>query len=276
MRVLPVMLLLLMLACAATRPNVPSAVAEREILDLERAWDDAEVHRDAVALNEILDDRFVFTWGAEGPVDKATVIKNILANDRPSPPSTDSEQHVTLDGDVAIVTGVETVDKVVDGKPAKRASRHTSTFVHRDGRWRALAVHMVVIPPAHENDGSVEQTVDRDVLHHAMPREFGENSSVTLDEVTYPPNGSTRPHRHSCPVMAYVVDGSIRMQVKGGAEHLYQAGEAFYEDPTDVHLVSANGSSTTAAKFVAFSVCRDGPPVTLPVAPPAGSGTVQP
>ena len=101
-------------------------------------------------------------------------------------------------------------------------------------------------------------------------------ANVTLDEVTYPPNGFTRPHRHSCPVVAYVVDGSIRMQVKGGVEHVYQAGEAFYEDPSDIHLVSANGSSKTAAKFVAFSVCHDGSPLMEPVAPPAGSGAVQP
>jgi quercetin dioxygenase-like cupin family protein len=84
-----------------------------------------------------------------------------------------------------------------------------------------------------------------------MPREFGDASSVTLEEVSYPPNGFTRPHRHPCPVVAYVVEGSIRMQVKGGAERVYQAGEAFYEDPTDIHLVSANGSSNAAAKVVA-------------------------
>jgi quercetin dioxygenase-like cupin family protein len=111
------------------------------------------------------------------------------------------------------------------------------------------------------------QTVDREVLRHAMPREFGDDSGVTLVEVTYPPGGSTRPHRHPCPVVAYVVDGSIRMQVQGGAERVYQTGEAFYEDPADVHLISANGSSKTAAKFVAFFVCRDHPPLTVPVAP---------
>jgi hypothetical protein len=66
------------------------------------------------------------------------------------------------------------------------------------------------------------------------------------------------------------------MQVKGGAEHVYEAGEAFYEDPTDTHLVSANGSSKSASKFVAFFVCRDNSPLTVPVAPPAGSGAVQP
>jgi quercetin dioxygenase-like cupin family protein len=149
---------------------------------------------------------------------------------------------------------------------------------------RGARMARLVAPPAGlslglmacAHDGSVQQTVDREVLRHGMPREFGENANVTLEEVTYPPNGSTRPHRHSCPVVAYVVEGSIRMQLKGGAERIYQAGEAFYEDPTDIHLVSANGSSKVAAKFVAFSVCRDGSPLTEPVAPPAGSPPNEP
>jgi SAM-dependent methyltransferase len=141
MRALPVLLLLPTLACAAARPRVPSAVAEREILDLERAWGDAELHRDGAALGAILDDRFVFTYAGFRPVDKATVIKNMVANDKPSL-STRSEQHFIIDGDVAISTGVDTVDAVVDGRPAKMADRCTTTWVHRDGRWRALSVHM--------------------------------------------------------------------------------------------------------------------------------------
>ncbi len=146
MRALAILLVLSTLSCAAARSTVPSAGAEREVLALERAWGDAEARRDAAALDAIMDDRFVFTYGSEAPLDKSTVIKHVLSNDRPSP-STASEQHVTLDGDVAIVTGVETVDEVLDGGPAKKASRYTTTLVHRDGRWRALAVHMVAIAP---------------------------------------------------------------------------------------------------------------------------------
>ena len=127
---------------------------------------------------------------------------------------------------------------------------------------------------AHE--GSVRETVDRDVLRHEMPREFGDKANVALVEVVYPPGGSSRPHRHPCPVVAYVVEGSIRMQVRGGTERVYQAGEAFYEDPTDVHLISANGSSKTPAKFVAFFVCRDDVPLSVPVDPQVGSGAVRP
>jgi len=146
MRALFVLVAAPALACAAARTSAPSAaVAQREILDTERAWDEAEVHRNGAALDAILDDRFMFTYGSEAPIDKATVIKSVLANDAPSP-STPSEQHVTVDGDIAIVTGVDTTNDVVQGKAAKRANRYTTTFAYRDGRWRALSVHMVAIP----------------------------------------------------------------------------------------------------------------------------------
>jgi hypothetical protein len=146
-RSIAILLGMLLFSCAAARPGVPSAVAEREILDIERAWDDAEVHRDGAALDAILDDRFVFTYGGEAPIDKATVMRNVLASHNPSP-STPSEQRVLVDRDVAIATGVETVDMVVDGKTVKKASRYTTTFAHRDGHWRALSVHMAPVPPA--------------------------------------------------------------------------------------------------------------------------------
>jgi ketosteroid isomerase-like protein len=139
------LLVLSAMACAGARPTVSSAVAEREILDIERAWDDAEVHRDRAALDAILDDRFVLTFGGEPPMDKATVMKSILANDNPSP-STTSEERIIVDGDVAVSLGVGTFERVEEGKRVKKANRGTTTFVRRDGRWRALAVHMVRLP----------------------------------------------------------------------------------------------------------------------------------
>jgi quercetin dioxygenase-like cupin family protein len=126
---------------------------------------------------------------------------------------------------------------------------------------------------------SVANTIDRELLRHRMPSAFGDNSNATLVEVTYAPGGSTRPHRHPCPVVGYVVEGALRMQMEGGAEHIYRAGDAFYEDPNDVHLVSANASSKTVARFVAFFACHDDvslAPLPVTVVPPAASGGAHP
>jgi quercetin dioxygenase-like cupin family protein len=107
------------------------------------------------------------------------------------------------------------------------------------------------------------------VFTHVLPSLRGDRLKVTLVEVTYEPGSSSPPHSHPCPVVGHVIEGSVRMGVKGEPERMYGAGESFYEQPNGVHLVSANASSSRPAKFIAFFVCdRDTPlSVGVPQAP---------
>lgn len=100
----------------------------------------------------------------------------------------------------------------------------------------------------------------RTVLSKPLPKLNGEQLKAVLLEVRYGPGEASSPHSHPCPVIGYVVEGSLRSQVKGGPEVIYKAGESFYEAPNGVHLISANASSKKPAKFVAFFICdRDSP-----------------
>jgi quercetin dioxygenase-like cupin family protein len=52
------------------------------------------------------------------------------------------------------------------------------------------------------------------------------------------------------------------MQVKGGEEVTLAAGQTFYENPSDVHVVGRNASTTEPAKFLVFLVKdKDAAPV---------------
>lgn len=82
--------------------------------------------------------------------------------------------------------------------------------------------------------------------------------------VTYPPGGADPIHRHDAHVFVYVLEGSIVMQVKGGAEVTLKPGQSFYEGPDDVHAVGRNASATKPAKFVVFLVKNKGVPAVLP------------
>ena len=115
-----------------------------------------------------------------------------------------------------------------------------------------------------------DSTRVRVALSHALPRLDGKHLGVKLVEVTYPPGGASRPHSHPCPVAVYVIDGALRMLMKGQLEAVYRAGETFYEAPNSAHLVSANASDKDPAKFVAFFVCDKDIPLSLPL---TGSGT---
>ena len=62
-----------------------------------------------------------------------------------------------------------------------------------------------------------------------------------------------------------MLEGALRMQVKGQPERIYKPGETFFEAPSDVHLVSANASQEAPARFLAYFVCDRTTPLTVPV-----------
>jgi quercetin dioxygenase-like cupin family protein len=98
-----------------------------------------------------------------------------------------------------------------------------------------------------------------------LPVLDGQHLTATLVEVTYPPGGVNTPHRHPCPVIGYVLEGAVRMQLKGREEQIYKAGDTFFESPTDVHAVSANASQEEPARFLAYFVCDRETPLSVRV-----------
>jgi quercetin dioxygenase-like cupin family protein len=113
------------------------------------------------------------------------------------------------------------------------------------------------------NDGTTSQS--RVALSQKLPPLDGGQLEATVVDVTYPPGGANATHRHPCPVIGYVLEGALRMQVQGKPEVTYGAGESFYEAPTDVHLVSANASRDKPARFLAYFVCDHRTPLSVPV-----------
>ena len=81
--------------------------------------------------------------------------------------------------------------------------------------------------------------------------------------VEYPPGGVSQPHRHNASVFVYVLEGSVTMQVAGSAPVTLKPGETFYEAPGDVHVTSANASSSAPAKFLVYMVKDKGAPASV-------------
>jgi quercetin dioxygenase-like cupin family protein len=88
------------------------------------------------------------------------------------------------------------------------------------------------------------------------------NKEATMLTVQYIPGGASLPHRHDSHVFVYVLEGSVKMQVDGKPEVTLTPGQTFYENPTDVHRVSANASTTQPAKILVFMVKDKDKPAT--------------
>ncbi len=106
----------------------------------------------------------------------------------------------------------------------------------------------------------------RIVLSKPLSKLDGKHLKVVLVEVNYGPGEASSPHSHPCAVVGYVVEGTLRTQVKGEPEMTYKAGESFYEAPNGVHLISANASSTEPAKLIAYLICDHDTPLSVNVA----------
>src|SRR5262245_8968466 len=84
-------------------------------------------------------------------------------------------------------------------------------------------------------------------------------------EVSYPPGAQDVVHRHDAHAFVYVLEGTIIMQLKGHPAVTLQAGQTFYEGPTDVHVVGRNASATAPARFVVVLLKAKGAPIFTPV-----------
>jgi hypothetical protein len=138
---------------ATTAPKnakaLPPADAKQQVLDLEREWVEAENKHDAATLERILDSKFLASFGANQPRDKETFIKHITSGDVDATQSqTLTDETVILDRDTAVVVGTDTVRGTENGSAYTAAYRYTVTYIHRNGRWVALAEHLVAVPKA--------------------------------------------------------------------------------------------------------------------------------
>jgi quercetin dioxygenase-like cupin family protein len=131
---------------------------------------------------------------------------------------------------------------------------------------RTATAQTLVDPPQ-----SQSAEADRVAFSHALPHLDGDHVKVTIVEVTYGPGASSPPHSHPCPVIGYVIAGTLRSQVKGESEAIYKAGQSFYEAPNGIHQVSANASTKRPVKFLAYFVCDHD--TELSVAPPENAGS---
>src|SRR5262245_5658870 len=109
----------------------------------------------------------------------------------------------------------------------------------------------------------MESTAQAAIVRPLLSKDLVDVSGkeVSMIAVEYPP-GSTDPvHTHHAQALAYVLEGSIVMQVRGAAPVTLGPGQTFYEGRNDVHVVGRNASDTAPARFLVFLVKDKGAPI---------------
>lgn len=144
-----------------------------------------------------------------------------------------------------------------DGKPMRAVRLNVV-------RWLLVVAPIVTLPPG--TQANPDQPPPAEV-HHLLNRDLvnAPGMEAQVLTVSYPPGGSSAPHRHDAQVFVYVAEGSVRMQLAGKPAVTLNAGDTFYEGPEDVHLVSANASTTAPAKLLVFMIRDKAKPESRPV-----------
>jgi ketosteroid isomerase-like protein len=118
---------------------------ETKLLVLERMWNEAQVNRDAQALDQLVSSRFVNTEWDGSVSDKQKFLADI--KDPLFKPNLATIQDVKMNffGDTAVVTGTYHTSGTYQGHPYDHVGRFTDTWIMEMGKWQCVASHTSLI-----------------------------------------------------------------------------------------------------------------------------------
>ena len=108
---------------------------------MEHLWNEAQVNRDARALDSMIGTEFINTEYDGEVSDKSKFLADI--KDPQFKPSTLTIQDlkVSMYADSAVVAGIYHTKGTYEGKPYEHFGRFTDTWVFTEGRWQCVASH---------------------------------------------------------------------------------------------------------------------------------------
>ncbi len=132
-------LLLFALAATAAAQDKSSAADKSMILALENAWNQAELHHDAGAIDAILADTFISVDHHGKLETKAEYMAGVKDTSFNPEQISNTNTTVYMYGNTAIVTSAYRTKGTDNGKPFVHRGRFTDTWVNLNGTWKCVA-----------------------------------------------------------------------------------------------------------------------------------------
>jgi len=136
---------LILAICSVASVAQQTDPRETKLLVLERMWNEAQVNRDAAALDALVDNRFVNTeWDGEVS-DKQHFLTDI--RDPLFKPSLLTIQNVKMNffGNTSVVTGTYHAQGTYKDKAYDHVGRFTDTWVLNGDKWQCVASHTSLV-----------------------------------------------------------------------------------------------------------------------------------
>lgn len=113
--------------------------AEQALIQLENDWSQADLKRDAAALDRILAEDWIGIDFEGAVLSKAQALKGIDSGSGLLQSTVLRDMKVRVYSDTAIITGSDTEKGEYHGKDSSGKYLWTDVFVRRHGRWQAVS-----------------------------------------------------------------------------------------------------------------------------------------
>ena len=128
-------------------PGQAQSPAEAEITTIQKEWAEARVKPDIAYLERLYAKEFRVHTMTGAVASREDDIAMFREGDLKPDYVRDEDLHVSIYGQVAVVTGIENVAGAYKGQYGKFSTRFTNVFVQRDGRWQLVLAQGTLIPP---------------------------------------------------------------------------------------------------------------------------------
>ena len=118
---------------------------ETKLLVMEHLWNEAQVNRDARALDAMIGTAFVNTEYDGEVSDKSKFLADIKDPQFNLNTLTIQDLKVSMYADSAVVVGSYRTKGTYGGKAYEHLGRFTDTWVYSDGRWQCVASHTSLV-----------------------------------------------------------------------------------------------------------------------------------
>jgi ketosteroid isomerase-like protein len=141
MKRIGVITLLALLATLPAYSQAPSAT-EQEVMKAFHALDDATRKKDRASMERMMADDYLYSHSTGKAYSKAQEIAESMSSTWTG--STFADMKVRVYGDVAIVTGVQTLAGTMKGY-ASGARRITDLWIKRGGGWQSIGGQSTIV-----------------------------------------------------------------------------------------------------------------------------------
>jgi ketosteroid isomerase-like protein len=114
---------------------------QTKLVVMEHLWNEAQVNRDARALDSMIGTNFVNTEYDGEVSDKAKFLADIKDPHFNLTNLTIQDLKVSMYADSAVVVGTYKTKGSYQGKPYEHVGRFTDTWAFTEGRWQCVASH---------------------------------------------------------------------------------------------------------------------------------------